>query len=152
MHGTKCLTVGKTLCFYPNNNPMTWRARIFIFILLRRKEAQKRKGCLETEVQIHECPGASLLPPLPILPFPGRLGSTSLPAQRGTCRAVMGLGDQLVGSPAWQLRVQSLGDIVGPVQDAPGVQREVPGCRAVSFPSMHVSNCISAPSGQTWRT
>ena len=36
----------------------------------------------------------------------------------------MGLGDQLVGSPVWQLRVQSLEDIVGPVQDASGVQRD----------------------------
>ena len=110
---------------------------------------QKRKGYPETEVQTHKCPGASLLPPLRIVPSPGRLRSTDLPAQR--CRAVMGLGDQLVGSPAWQLRVQSLRDIVGPVQDASGVQREVLGCRAVSFPSMHMSSCISAPSGQTWR-
>lgn len=100
MHGAKCLTVGKTLCFYPNNNPLTSRARIFIFILLMRKQAQKRKGYPETEVQTHKCPGASLLPPLPILPSSGRLRSTDLPAQRGTCRAVMGLGDQLVGVAA----------------------------------------------------
>ena len=74
MHGAKCLTVGKTLCLYPNNNPMTSRARIFIFILLRRKQAQRRKGCLETETQTYKCAGASLLPPLPILHSQGGLG------------------------------------------------------------------------------
>lgn len=50
-----------------------------------------------------------------------------------------------------KMRAQSLRDVVG-ARSPPGDQGQVCGARAVSFPSMHMSSCISGPSEQTWET
>ena len=50
-----------------------------------------------------------------------------------------------------RMRAQSLRDVVG-ARSPPGDQGQVCGARAVSFPSMHMSSCISGPSEQTWET